>query len=237
MVALAVGLGALLFLMYGAKAFANADPRRLARWVKRSGGFLLLAAAGALLLGGRWGLALPIALAGLSLLGPQGFFGRQQSGAKAPGRRSEVRSPRLAMWLDHDTGAMGGRVLSGVFAQAPLETLRPEDLRVLFEECRTEPDSLSLLEAYLDRRLPGWREAFDEDARPGRAAPAREGAMTQEEAHQILGLAPGADDEAIRRAHRDLMKRLHPDGGGSVYLAARVNQARDLLIGKHRGPA
>ena len=86
-----------------------------------------------------------------------------------------------------------------------------------------------LLEAYLDRRFTAWRQAQqgDGDARPGNW----DGPLTRDEAYEILGLAKGASREEVVAAHRALMKKLHPDHGGSTALAARVNQAKDVLLG------
>jgi DnaJ-domain-containing protein 1 len=138
------------------------------------------------------------------------------------------------MELDHDTGAMDGTVLAGNWAGRRLGTLDDAALQDLLAECRrSDPDGARLLEAYLDRRSPGWREDAERDdhARPGRPAA---GSMTEEEAYEVLGLAPGAGPDEIRRAHRALMKKLHPDQGGSTYLAARVNQAKEILLSRHR---
>jgi len=92
-----------------------------------------------------------------------------------------------------------------------------------------------LLAPYLDRWHPRWRKDMDDDAAAGRrASAAPSGKMTEQEAYQILGLEPGASADEIGRAHRGLIKKLHPDQGGSTYLAARVNEAKDVLLRRHR---
>jgi DnaJ-domain-containing protein 1 len=99
-----------------------------------------------------------------------------------------------------------------------------------------DPESQNLLAAYLDRRHPGWRENHAGGASAGRGGAARSGKMAEEEAYQVLGLQPGASPEEIVRAHRGLMKKLHPDQGDSTstYLAARVNEAKDVLLRRHQ---
>jgi hypothetical protein len=138
------------------------------------------------------------------------------------------------MRLDHDSGDMTGRVLAGEQAGRALDELIERELFSLRDEIAGDEESLALLEAYLDRRLPGWREHVEGDttARTGGAADAS--AMTDEQAYEILGLAPGAGEAEIRAAHRRLMKRVHPDQGGSTFLAAKINQAKDWLLSKHR---
>ncbi|MEX0852485.1 MAG: DnaJ domain-containing protein [Bauldia sp.] len=155
-------------------------------------------------------------------------------GRRSPGSVSTVRSAYLEMRLDHDSGGIGGRVVAGSRSGSALDDLDEAALLDLLTEIGRDGDSAALLESYLDRRMPGWREHVEADstARPGGTANA--GAMTDEEAYEILGLSSGASDAEIRSAHRRLMKRLHPDQGGSTFLAAKINQAKDRLLGRHR---
>jgi hypothetical protein len=151
---------------------------------------------------------------------------------KTPGQVSRVRSAFLEMELDHDTGAMRGRILAGPHQGVPLHAL---DLPTLIGFLATiDEESRALLAAYLDRQHPHWREHAQSDATAGQGRPPSSGKMTQEEAYQILGVQPGASPQEIGRAHRMLMKKLHPDQGGSTYLAARVNEAKDVLLRRHR---
>ena len=135
------------------------------------------------------------------------------------------------MELDHDSGAMRGRILTGPHEGRTLDALDLTTLLGFLPEI--DGESRALLAAYLDRREPGWRDHAERDTDAGSAATGG-GKMTEEEAYQILGLQPGASAEEIGRAHRSLMKKLHPDQGGSTYLAARVNQAKDVLLRHHR---
>ncbi len=148
-----------------------------------------------------------------------------------PRKVSQVRSNFLAVELDHDTGAMTGEIIAGRLAGTKLGHLELSTLIGLLGEF--DQESRDLLAAYLDRRHPRWREDAQGDAAAG-SGPARSGKMTKEEAYQILGLEAGASAEEIGRAHRGLMKKLHPDQGGSTYLAARVNEAKDVLLRRHR---
>jgi hypothetical protein len=164
-------------------------------------------------------------------------FGRGSSaglGGTTAGAVSTLRTAMIEMRIDHATGKMRGTVLAGGFVGRELELMTKAELALLEGECaKLDAEGSRLLQAYLDRRFAGRREDAYADADPGPAR-RRPGAMTAEEAYEVLGLAPGAPDEAIRRAYKDLMKRLHPDQGGSTYLAARVNQARDVLLNRHR---
>ena len=144
-----------------------------------------------------------------------------------------MRTNFVEMELDHDTGAMQGRILAGRHQGVPLEALDVPTLIGLLSE--VDEESRALLVAYLDRREPTWREDAQGDTATGARRWSRGGGkMTEEEAYQILGVQPGASAEEIGRAHRALMKKLHPDQGGSTYLAARVNEAKDVLLRRHR---
>ncbi len=144
---------------------------------------------------------------------------------------STVTTRFLSMELDHATGMMSGRVLEGCFARCSLRDLPLQDLLDLWRECQSDAQSVAVLEAYLDRHVEAdWRARLYDTgptADPNRVS----GAMDQVEAYQILGLQPGASREDIQAAYRRLIQRVHPDHGGSSYLAARLNQARDVLLG------
>lgn len=223
------GIVALAILLWMAQKYLKADPRKLAAMLKLSGGIALLAIAGLFAAKGQITIAAPLAAAGLALLGwlpfgPAGFGARTQ---KSAGQVSRVRSAFLEMELDHDTGAMRGVILTGPRTGTQLETLDVATLVGLLAEI--DEESRALLAAYLDRRDASWREHAQADGAAGRGATQR-GPMTDEEAYQILGLQPGAETEEIIRAHRTLMKRIHPDQGGTNYLAARVNEAKETLL-------
>ena len=223
------GLVALAILLWAAQKYLQADPRKLAAVLKLSGGITLLAFAAFLGARGEIAIAAPLAAAGLGLLGwlpfgPAGFGARTQ---KSAGQVSRVRSAFLEMELDHDSGAMRGVILAGPREGTRLESLDLPTLAALLNDI--DDESRALLAAYLDRRDTGWREHAQADAATGRGGAPR-GPMSHEEAYQILGLQPGAKAEEIVRAHRTLMKRIHPDQGGTNYLAARVNEAKDTLL-------
>jgi hypothetical protein len=153
---------------------------------------------------------------------------RPGGGFSQPGtsQRTQVRTAFVDAWIDHATGDVGGTVLQGRFAGRTLEALADGDLLELHAECASDADSQRVLESYLDRRLgTDWRRSQTPPPRGPR------GDMSRQEALAVLGLAEGATDEEIRAAHRRLILRMHPDAGGSAELAARINRAKDVLLG------
>lgn len=144
---------------------------------------------------------------------------------------SKVRSRFFAMELDHDTGAVAGRVIAGQFRGWALIDLGEAETRRLIDEITGDADSTSLLESWLDANRAGWREYFEEAAAAA-APPPRD---AEAEAYEVLGLKPGATADEIKAAHRELMKGVHPDHGGSSYLAAKINEARDRLLRRSVG--
>jgi DnaJ domain len=227
-----IGLLALALMLWLLKSFARTDPKYLIRVGRTAGGIVALAGAAFLGVRGQLSVAVPLGVTGLGLLGwlPTGASGFWRRDQKSAGQASQVRSNFLVVELDHDTGAMSGEIIAGRLA-GKLDQLELSTLVSLLGEFDAE--SRDLLAAYLDRRHPRWREDAQGGAAAGSSA-ARSGKMTKEEAYQILGLEPGASAEQIGRAHRGLMKKLHPDQGGSTYLAARVNEAKDVLLRRHR---
>jgi hypothetical protein len=225
---------AIMFLLL--RAFMVASPGTLARTVRYGGIGLGVVALAFLALTGRLGAALMLGATAAPLLirwrSRRAFAGGSPRAA-ASGRTSEVETLYLRMVLDHDSGAMTGQVLHGPLRGRPLHSLTPRERRSLLDDCRREDaQSASVLEAWLDRADPGWRTHEEEPVSGGSAdgTVKGSGAMTREEACEILGVTPGATAEEVKESHRRLMMKVHPDHGGSTYLAAKINQAKDLLL-------
>ncbi|HEY6255754.1 MAG TPA: J domain-containing protein, partial [Xanthobacteraceae bacterium] len=203
-----LGILVLALLLWASNAFTNVDPRKLAPAVKYAGGFGALGGAAFLAARGQFQVAVPLGLAGLGLLGwlPWGFPGFGSRTQRSPGQTSRVRSAFVEMELEHDTGAMRGRILAGPHEGVTLDVLDVATIAAFLPQI--DEESRALLMAYLDRRQPAWREHAQGDAAAGDASARRSGKMTEEEAYQILGLQPGASAADIGRAHRALMKKL-----------------------------
>jgi DnaJ domain len=241
MATLIAGVVAVILLYSLLQMFRAANPVVLARGIKMGGGVVALAVAAFTGIKGELAVAIPIGIFGAGLLGwspfgASGFgnFGGLFGGASAkrsPGQSSRVRSQFLDMTLDHDTGDLRGQIVDGPYAGRGLEEFDLGQLTAMISGFDAE--SVSLLESYLDRRFPAWRQNAQGNAAGWQGRAASSGKMTDEEAYQILGLQPGASRSDIGRAHRALMKKLHPDQGGSTYLAARVNEAKDTLLRTH----
>lgn len=233
MPAVLLALALLAALGFGIFWFLRANPSSLARGVRPILVLLgMIGVAGLLMLGVRFlPEVLPelFGIAGVIVTGLIARWLRQRpsGGFSQPGtgQRTEVRTAFLEAWIDHATGDVGGRVLTGRFSGRTLDSLPEDDLRAFPAECAGDADSLRVLKSYLDRRLGAdWRKT---DAPP--RGPRMD--MTRQEALATLGLQEGATGEEIRAAHRRLILRMHPDAGGSAELAARINRAKDVLLG------
>jgi hypothetical protein len=233
---LIAGLFALYILLALVRQFGRLKPAQAARIV-RGGGYALGAVALiALLLRGSFGLVGMLAsllFANVVRTGANPFASllRAAGWGGEAARVSTARSAAVEMRLDRQTGRMNGTGLAGPFVGRQLDDMTRPECVAFYDYCRSDdPEGAALLEAYLDRRFPAWREAQQGEGEPrGRAWGS--GALTRDEAYEILGLPKGAGREEIVAAHRALMKKLHPDHGGSTALAARVNQAKDVLLG------
>ncbi len=244
MLYLGIGLVLLALFYMGSKAFVSANPAALAAAGRKIGAFVLGIGGLYLMITGRELPALMIlsaaaAVGGKNILpGPLGrlFGGLFGGGSPSPdfstvgtgadgGKQSVIETPWLAMTLDHGSGDLAGTVRQGRFQGRRLADLAQQDLMALAAELAGDGQSAALLESYLDRVHPAWRQAS-----AGPAAPAATGQMTPDEARAVLGVGPQATADEIREAHRRLLKKMHPDVGGSDYLAAKINQAKDLLL-------
>jgi DnaJ domain len=240
---LILGALALLFVLLLLRGFVGADPRLLVRSLRFfAAGLLLLAAIGfaffdrvglamlagsfawAMFTGGQvWHIGWPRGIPRPGGAGPQG---------KSAGS-TRVATDWVEMMLDHNSGAMSGRVLKGRFAGKSLDALSKDDSVDFYVEASPgDTETANLLATYLDRRFGAdWRaqaQRADQSTRENHARP--DSGMSRNEAYAVLGLRPGADEDAIRAAHRKLMLKNHPDVGGSSEVAARINEAKDVLL-------
>jgi hypothetical protein len=224
------GVAVLIVFLVAGRAFVSAEPATITRVMIWIGG---IAAAALAVLAVETGLGFLVVMAGM---GVAWFFLRDRFRPPASGGRSgqvsEVETEYLRMSLDHATGTMTGTVRKGRFQGRRLEELDNAALIALWREVRAEDQpSVSLVESYLDRFMPDWREAAKSAAGANGSAPPKAPAMTPDEALAILGLKPGASADEIKQAHHRLMMKIHPDQGGSDALAAQVNRAKDVLLG------
>ena len=224
---------------FGLRYVRSQSPAKRAELLRRAGGAIALIVALWLVLKGLYWFALPLAFFGYFALWKPMGFSRQADQRAENVRLASVRTALLEMSLDQATGALAGHVLAGSFTGRELGSLSRTELGQLWRECRAgEAQSRQLLEAYLDRRWPEWRSELPRGAGEGSTGNSQSGAtpararMTRQEAFEVLGLAPNAELEEIKSAHRNLMKRMHPDQGGSNYLAAKINEAKEILLGK-----
>jgi hypothetical protein len=237
---LIAGVVAVILLYALLQMFRAANPVVLARAIKIGGGVVALAVAAFTGAKGELAVAVPLGIFGAGLLGwsPFGASGFPNIAAifgggstRSAGQTSRVRSQFIDMILDHDSGELSGQIVAGPYAGHSLDEFDLAQLTAMISGFDAE--SVSLLESYLDRRFPAWRQDAQGNTAGRQSRPAASGKMTDEEAYQILGLQPGAGRDEIGRAHRALMKKLHPDQGGSTYLASRVNEAKDTLLRTH----
>lgn len=227
--------------------FIHTPPEKISRALKKSTLWIIAIVFIALAITGRmnWLLAvgaaiLPFAKRALGLIRFLPLIkmlqGRYQASrsyqAPKTGQTSTVETRFLRMTLDHDSGDMDGDVLEGRYEDHLLSQMTLDDLLILYGDCQLEdPESSSLLEAYLDHTHHGWREHTTQKTRYEETA-AQSNKMTPEEAREILGVDKDATEREIIHAHRKLMHKLHPDRGGSDYLASKINLAKDCLLGK-----
>lgn len=251
-----LGLAALVGILVLLRLFVSANPSTLVRAIRYAGVVLLALAAGWLfyireigygfLVGGMaWGLYTNGHIWPSFHFGPFGMFnygggarrsrGRSRS-SSASGQTTRVTTAWVELELDHDSGTMEGRVVQGAFAGRALASMSKDEVLGFYQAASGDSETARLLEAYMDRRFgPEWRDAQQQEQPKSEDKPRgrRDSGMSREEAFSVLGLKPGASEDDIRAAHKKLMMQMHPDRGGSDYLAAKINEAKDVLLQQH----
>lgn len=216
-------------ILYVLGWLTKADMSKVSAWIRKSSTILLVGAV-ALVFTRNPGLALIAGMIAYSIMSRLGWYpGKGSNGSSQAA--SAVRTPYLEISLDHATGAISGRVLRGRFAGRALPDLAiAERFDVLAELRANDAKGAQLFEGWLDRVSPGWSSGGG--GYGGARGSAGSRGMSVDEAYLVLGLSQGATRDEVHAAHRNLMKRFHPDQGGSTYLASQVNEAKDVLL-KH----
>jgi hypothetical protein len=227
-----IGIVALFVVLWLMRKYVRANSTGMAWLAQRAAGLLAVVAGIAITLRGGILLGVPLGLMGMGLLGWTRGVSFLPGWLGGPQPVSRQRTAFIEVAIDHVTGAMRGRVIAGRRAGADLDALDDATLDALMAEI--DPASRQLVMAYRDRRKAGRREYAQGSADARQRGAASSGKMTEEEAYKFLGLEPGAGAEEIGQAYRALMKKLHPDQGGPTYLAARINEAKDVLLRRHR---
>jgi len=224
-VSLAIGLTLILRGLRGATA------SQAMRWIWQSIAAVSIVVGVYFLATGRPNYALVPAFG--VLVGLLGWMIDAALGPRKP-NTSRVNTRFLRLTLDHKTGQVTGDIVDGPFVRRRIESLRVDELVDLFVYYKREDEqSARLVEAYLDRTSPTWRARYGPDGAPKQDSYTASGAggpMSKSEALRLLGLTLGATAEEVRAAHRRKLQEHHPDRGGDPDMAARINQARDVLI-------
>jgi hypothetical protein len=227
-----LGLVVLGLCLLATFAFVQVNPAILAEVFRRVIGILALALAVIFALTGRMFLAVPIAWVAFRFLMHRRISWQKSN--KQGGQSSRVRTSSLEMILEHDTGHIDGNILVGLHAGKRLSELDLKDVISFRSECEERDlKAVKLIDAFLDRTYEDWHKFAgieDEYFANGEVGSDNFGPMSREEAYEVLGLGRDSTKDDVRRAHRQLMKKLHPDQGGSTYLASKVNEAKDFLL-------
>lgn len=237
-----IGLVVLCLLVLLGRGTIRANPAMLAGLIRNGGGILALASVAFAVVRGQIGLGAALFAFALWLLTgakrPSWSGFGLGGGSAGQGGESRAASSWLDMRINLATGAMSGQVLQGACAGRDLNDLSDEECAALRRDCLSaDPQGARLLETYFDRRFPGWRQAHERDAdarQSGRGGARPEAGMTEQQAYEVLGIKQGATAAQIGGAHRALMKKFHPDHGGPADMASRVNEARDVLMRRHK---
>lgn len=231
---LLLGVALLVGAILIGRWFVGADTKRILKALRWTGLVLAVVVGLALVLTGKFSFLWLAVMGLLPWIMRLRMLGRMTRSARGPssGGQSSVNTRFVAMTLDHDTGDMDGEVLEGAFAGRQLSEMTMDDVLAVFADaCQADQQSANILGAYLDREYgDAWRERAGSGKWDSETPRPDNGRMTTEEAYKILDLEPDATREEINRRHRELMMKLHPDHGGSDYLAAKINEAKECLM-------